>query len=77
MKALAAPNQIGYAHLCFEVEDVHQVAEVLRQKGAPLDVEPLQGLDFNYQCWSHDPDGNPIEFMQIHLDSPQAAARQK
>lgn len=74
-KSTAGPNQAGFAHLCFEVDDVREMATKLREVGAPLDIEPQQGLDLNYQCWSHDPDGNPIEFMQIHPDSPQATAR--
>lgn len=76
-KGASMPNQAGFAHLCFEVASVQQVADVLVANAAPLDIPPQQGLDLNDQCWSHDPDGNPIEFMQIHPDSPQAAARRK
>ncbi|GLG01552.1 lactoylglutathione lyase [Alicyclobacillus hesperidum subsp. aegles] len=75
VKTHSSPDRIGFAHLCFEVDDIQQVAEALRDKGAPLDVAPKQGLDKNWQCWSHDPDGNPIEFMQLDPASPQAAAR--
>ncbi|MFD1676985.1 VOC family protein [Alicyclobacillus fodiniaquatilis] len=68
-------HRVGFAHLCFEVDDIAQTADMLRSKGVVLDVEIQQGLDHNLQCWTHDPDGNPIEFMQIHPDSPQARAR--
>ncbi|EPZ41599.1 MULTISPECIES: VOC family protein [Alicyclobacillus] len=71
----ANEHSIGFNHLCFEVEDVASVAQSLTKAGAPLDIPPQQGLDLNYQCWTHDPDGNRIEFMQIHPDSPQAKAR--
>lgn len=64
-------STIGYSHLCLEVDDIHQTAEYLKSKGVHLDVEPKQGLDLNYQCWARDPDGNRIEFMQMHPDSPQ------
>ncbi|MCS7462902.1 VOC family protein [Paenibacillus doosanensis] len=62
---------IGYNHLCLEVDDIHEIAAHLKSKGVTLDVEPKQGLDLNYQCWAKDPDGNRIEFMQLHPDSPQ------
>ncbi|GMA59776.1 VOC family protein [Alicyclobacillus fastidiosus] len=75
LKTLPGEHSIGFNHLCFEVDDVERVAQMLREADAPLDIAPQQGLDLNYQCWTHDPDGNRIEFMQIHPDSPQAAAR--
>jgi hypothetical protein len=31
------------------------------------------GLDFNTQAWVKDPDGNPIELMQLAPESPQRA----
>ncbi|MGM7683453.1 VOC family protein [Cytobacillus sp. Hm23] len=64
-------STIGYAHLCLEVTDIHEIANHLKKNGLKLDVEPLQGLDLNYQCWVKDPDGNAIEFMQMNPDSPQ------
>ncbi len=67
-------NAAGYAHLCLEVDDINEIADRLVNKGLPLDVKPNQGKDLNMQCWSHDPDGNPIEFMQMSPDSPQAKA---
>lgn len=36
-----------------------------------VDAGPSLGKDGNWQCWSHDPDGNRIEFMQISPDSLQ------
>ncbi|WP_018930568.1 VOC family protein [Gracilibacillus lacisalsi] len=62
---------IGYNHLCLEVDDIHEIAAHLKEKGLTLDIEPQQGLDLNYQCWVKDPDGNRVEFMQLHPDSPQ------
>lgn len=46
----------------------------MKQNGVPLDVEPQQGKDLNWQCWARDPDGNRIEFMAMHPDSPQMKA---
>lgn len=75
VKPESSAHVIGFNHICFEVDDVQLVANQLVQRNAPLDVAPKQGLDKNWQCWSHDPDGNRIEFMQIAPDSPQANAR--
>lgn len=68
-------GQIGYDHMCFEVDDIMATAEHLRACEIALDVEPKQGLDLNYQCWVRDPDGNRIEFMQLHPDSPHVKAQ--
>ncbi len=64
-------NAAGYSHLCLEVDDIGATAEALKKAGIPLDVDVQQGKDLNYQCWVSDPDGNRIEFMQMHPESPQ------
>ena len=62
---------IGCNHMCFAVEDVQAVADHLVQAGYPLDAAPKRGRDRNLQCWTHDPDGNRIELMQMVEDSSQ------
>lgn len=64
-------HQIGYSHLCLEVDNIYDISNHLKNNGIILDVEPKQGKDTNYQCWVTDPDGNRIEFMQMSPDSPQ------
>jgi len=49
----------------------------LAARGLEITGSPKQGLDTNLQYWLHDPDGNPIELMQIMPTSPQAAADAK
>lgn len=61
----------SYMHLCLEVDDIHKTAADLEKAGVPLRVKPQQGKDGNWQCWADDPDGNPIEFMQMAPDSLQ------
>jgi catechol 2,3-dioxygenase-like lactoylglutathione lyase family enzyme len=61
---------IGYNHLCLEVEDIQETANSIKRKGGILDKEPKRGVDHNWQCWIHDPDGNRIEFMQLDPESP-------
>ncbi len=62
----------GYSHLCLAVDDAKSMAKELEQKGVtltqPVTVSPKTG---NAIFWAKDPDGNRIEFMQIHPDSPQ------
>ncbi|HJA94157.1 MAG TPA: VOC family protein [Candidatus Eisenbergiella merdipullorum] len=65
-------QNIGYSHLCLEVEDIHEAAERIEKTGAPLDSGISQGSDGNWQCWTHDPDGNRIELMQMSEDSLQS-----
>ncbi len=62
----------SYSHLCLEVDDIQAIAAHLRRHHVPLDEEPKQGEDTNWQCWAKDPDGNRIEFMQMMPTSPQA-----
>lgn len=64
-------DELNYSHLCLEVDDIREIAARIKAKGLTLDVEPTQGKDLNYQCWVRDPDGNRIEFMQMHPDSLQ------
>ena len=62
---------IGHNHMCFAVDDIQAIADNIVKAGYPLDVEPKSGKDYNSQCWTHDPDGNRIELMQIAEESPQ------
>ena len=60
------PDADTESPLCLEVEDIQEIANHLRDHNIPLDVEPVQGKDLNWQCWAKDPDGNRIEFMQLN-----------
>ena len=60
-----------YAHLCLAVDDIHAIAKAITDAGYELAIPPNKGSDNNWQCWTHDPDGNAIEFMQIMPDSLQ------
>ncbi|MEC0368440.1 VOC family protein [Paenibacillus chibensis] len=73
-KPQQALRPIGFSHLCLEVDSIEAIASHLKQSGVTLDVEPKQGKDHNWQCWAKDPDGNRIEFMELHPDSPQMKA---
>jgi len=64
----------GFSHVCFEVDDIQQIAAHIKNSGYKLDKEPKMESDNNWQCWVTDPDGVRIELMQISPDSPQAKA---
>ena len=63
---------IGFNHFCFEVDDIFASVERVRAAGYPIDIEPNQGCDGNWQAWVTDPNGVRIELMKIEPDSPQA-----
>ena len=65
-------EQIGFNHLCLEVDDIEEAVERVRKAGYPIDAEPNQGSDHNFQAWIRDPNGIRIELMEIMPDSPQA-----
>jgi len=62
----------SFRHLCLLTDDIAKEVEDLRAKGVEIDSEVKEGADHNQQAWIHDPDGNPIELMQINPISPQA-----
>ena len=65
-------DQIGFNHFCFEVDDIFAAVERIRDAGYPIDIEPRQGSDMNWQAWVKDPNGIRIELMKIEPESPQA-----
>ena len=67
-------HAIGYSHLCFEVDDAERAIETLRSRGAPIDTELKRGYSKCIQFWTHDPDGNSIELMELPPDCLQTAA---
>jgi beta-glucosidase len=64
----------GYNHLCLAVEDMPAALGELAAWGVTGSGEPKRGQDGNWQAWIADPDGNPIELMQVEPDSPQGRA---
>jgi lactoylglutathione lyase len=69
------PNRKGsFMHLCLLTDDLHAAVAQLRESGIAIEREPKVGLDHNWQAWIRDPDGNPIELMQLAEDSAQRQA---
>lgn len=65
---------IGFVHTCLEVEDVQAAFALMKERGAPIDSEIIIGNAKCKQFWLHDPDGNPIELMELPPESMQAHA---
>jgi lactoylglutathione lyase len=61
----SAKTTIGLHHFCIEVDDAAKALEELRAKGAPIDQELKIGYSKCIQFWTHDPDGNSFEFMEL------------
>lgn len=70
-RAVAGPS--SFRHICLLTDDIEADVEHLRAHGVTIDREVQLGLDTNKQAWVKDPDGNPIELMQISAESPQRA----
>jgi lactoylglutathione lyase len=56
---------VGFNHLCLEVDDIDGAIAELASKGVVLTAEKKLGVDHNYQAWIADPEGNRIELMQL------------
>ena len=67
-------DTIGIKHICIEVDNAAKSQEELRARGAPIDRELKTGFSKCLQFWTHDPDGNKIEFMELPPESLQAQA---
>ena len=61
----------SFRHVCLLTGDLRGAVEALRGRGVAVEREPKEGLDANLQAWIRDPDGNPIELMQLSEASPQ------
>jgi lactoylglutathione lyase len=66
-----------YAHVCLAVDDAEATCKALEGRGVEITIPLKMGSDGNWQFWTKDPDGNPIEFMQMMPDSLQAKSQQK
>jgi lactoylglutathione lyase len=65
---------VGYNHLCLEVDDIDAAIAELTSRGVALTQQKKLGVDHNYQAWIADPEGNRIELMQLGQDAMQIAA---
>ena len=61
-------NQLGAAHVCFNVEDIEQLYEDLKSKGVHFTTPPIMKTNTDGSrrgiCYCQDPEGNWLEFIQ-------------
>jgi catechol 2,3-dioxygenase-like lactoylglutathione lyase family enzyme len=60
---------VGYHHLCFEVDDIDEIAKKFEGSGYKLDSQPARSEDLNFNFRVTDPDGNEVEFVQLNPES--------
>ena len=66
------PDRVhSFRHVCLLTDDLVSLVDHLRADGITIEKDPKEGLDGNFQAWIRDPDGNPIELMQLADGSPQ------
>jgi hypothetical protein len=71
---LKGPDVVGVCHLCLMTKDIHKSYDAVRQAGGPIDREIQRGKSQCWMFWTHDPDGNSLEIMEIVPNSLQAQA---
>ena len=70
-------KKFNYLHFVMEVEDIHALKVELTAKGVEIDRGPSFGIEGTWQMWTHDPDGNQVEWMQYTKDSLQLTGRKE
>ena len=68
---------IGICHICYETDNIEEMYRKVQEAGAPIDVPLKTG---NAKCllfFTHDPDGNAVEVMELPPESLQAQARKR
>ena len=70
-------DHIGYTHLSLEVDDIKDAYEKMKASGVNIISEISYSIDFTYQFWITDPDGNRIEMMQYTDKSFQIVGNQQ
>ncbi|MFV0412998.1 MAG: VOC family protein [Oscillospiraceae bacterium] len=73
------PTTVGLYHICLTVKNVEQAYQSMLQKNAPIDSAISEGRAKCKQFWTHDPDGNAIEIMELppeslHVQAPKRFA---
>ncbi|MBQ2676942.1 MAG: VOC family protein [Clostridia bacterium] len=68
-------NKQSFKHIALQTDDIYADVERLRANGVKIWSEPVRGDDNSYQAWVGDPDGNPIELMQLTDESLQRTTK--
>jgi len=71
----ARPVRTGLIHLCLAVGDLDAEVARLASLGVTLTRPVGRGRDGNRQAWVADPEGNPVELMELASDGLQGKYR--
>ena len=71
------PYKAGKAHICYEISDAEATIAAMRAKGAVIDIDLKKGKSKTNLFFTHDPDGNRIELMELTPESLQWQANEK
>ena len=72
--AVTGSDMIGMCHICLETEDAGKAYEAVKARGGPLDSPLRLGKSKCRMFFTHDPDGNSLEIMELTPESFQAQA---
>ena len=75
--AVTGRDVIGLCHICLQTPDIGKAYEELKAKGITPDTEIRRGKSNCLLFWTHDPDGNQVEIMELTEDSLQAEANRR
>jgi catechol 2,3-dioxygenase-like lactoylglutathione lyase family enzyme len=67
-KTAPRPCDVGCMHIAFEVDDIQRVYREFTAKGVHINTPPNRnpdGIGWTWWCYMRDPDGVPIELVQI------------
>lgn len=63
-------GELGYIHLCFDIQGMELLQKECGQKGFPFTVNSADSFDMGVAAghfsYISDPDGTPIEFVETH-----------
>lgn len=68
-KTSIPPKAIGYQHFCLIVDDIHEAVRHLATMKVFPERPPREGRANYLIAFISDPDGNPIELMQLRPES--------
>ncbi|MBQ2817266.1 MAG: VOC family protein [Clostridia bacterium] len=67
----------AFRHLCLQVDSCEEAVKWLESRGVTITRPISRGKAGNLQAWIADPDGNPVEVMEIAPDSMHATFDKK
>lgn len=62
-------NDMGFGHICFEVDDIQQAWRSLRDKGVEFASPPVTMANGVRWCYFYGPDGERLELLQLAPES--------